>query len=344
MAEVLYESLDDSMVGTPPRRPGSVRRTANINMVWPDGREGPLQLRGRSRDLLTPAEGDPVVLGEASMVVDVGDARTVESVAVTHALEGARPEALVGAQGGSRFRTAIDAAFPGEREAATPLHFLLDDIAGTSLIAGFAWWASASEAGEPSEAQKAAMAARRREGIGMRKGRIICSGLRPGGFHTQRMADGGGMSSHLTARAGDLTSDDPWAWHEMEPPQTVMMRRRRRVDIAPVGDTLDVDAHFRDSFWMPDGTEMALHEYSVAVTVDKVTRTVQSASAHPRVLPFPECPLAAPHVSQVAGLRIDTFRTSVQDTLMELEACTHLNDMLRCLAEVASLASHLETV
>ena len=43
---------DDSVVGTPPRRPGSVRRTGSILMTWPDGAVGSLQLRGRARDLL----------------------------------------------------------------------------------------------------------------------------------------------------------------------------------------------------------------------------------------------------------------------------------------------------
>jgi hypothetical protein len=39
---------------------------------------------------------------------------------------------------------------------------------------------------------------------------------------------------------------------------------------------------------------------------------------------------------------VDGFRTSVQETLRELEACTHLNDMLRCLGEVPALAGIIE--
>ena len=38
---------------------------------------------------------------------------------------------------------------------------------------------------------------------------------------------------------------------------------------------------------------------------------------------------------------VDGFRTSVQETLTELQCCTHLNDMLRCLAEVPALAAAL---
>ena len=41
------------------------------------------------------------------------------------------------------------------------------------------------------------------------------------------------------------------------------------------------------------------------------------------------------------GMNVSDFRASVQETLVELQACTHLNDMLRCLAEVPALADHL---
>ena len=63
--------------------------------------------------------------------------------------------------------------------------------------------------------------------------------------------------------------------------------------------------------------------------------------ATPRVLPFPECPWAAHHTSQLVGHPVRTFRTDVQETLTEMECCTHLNDMLRCLAEVPALAAAL---
>jgi hypothetical protein len=177
------------------------------------------------------------------------------------------------------------------------------------------------------------------EGFGMRKGRIICSGLRPGGYH-QIEHKGAGVA-HFLRPAGDLSSDDPWAWHELEGPPpsgNAMMRRRRRVDVWRETDTIEVDAHFRDSMWRYDGAELALHEYDLRIAIDAATHTVKDVLATPHVLPFPECPWAAPHATKVIGLPIDTFRTSVQHTLQELNCCTHLNDMLRCLAEVAALS------
>ena len=50
---------------TPPRRPGSVRRTATIDMCWPGGWGTQMRMMGRARDLLTPAGGAPArVLAE----------------------------------------------------------------------------------------------------------------------------------------------------------------------------------------------------------------------------------------------------------------------------------------
>jgi hypothetical protein len=335
VGEVLWpEPPDASVVGTPDRRPGSVRRTASINMVYPGGPGTPLELHGSSRDLLTHLDGTAEVLAEAGMRVTVGDNRTVAAIEAWPAAP--TVSELVGARGGGAFRSAIDAALPGERQAATPLYFLLDDIAGTSLIAGFAWSRS-----NPEWLTQARAADDRQEPVGMRKGRIICSGLRPGGYHELRRA-AQDPQPHFLRLAGDLTSADPLAWHELEPPAAVCMRRRRRVDVHPAGHVLEVDAHFRDSIWDVDGTELALHEYTLEAQVDRSTHEILSISAEPRVLPFPECPAAAGHVRNLVGMSVDHFRTSVQETLQELEACTHLNDMLRCLGEVAALADAVD--
>ena len=134
-------------------------------------RHSPAPRRARA-DLVTTAEGAPVVVGEAEMLVTIGANRTVESVETVPHRDGI--DQLVGTQGGSYLRSAIETALPGEREAATPLHLLLDDVAGTSLIGGFAWSRWTPEA-------RAAMNRPMPAEFGLRKGRIICSGLRPGG-------------------------------------------------------------------------------------------------------------------------------------------------------------------
>ena len=108
------------------------------------------------------------------------------------------------------------------------------------------------------------------------------------------------------------------------------------------GDMIEVDAHFRDSLWDQDHAELAVHEYTVAATLEAESHVLRSIETVVRVLPFPECPWAAPHASTLVGMPVDSFRTSVQDTLTELQCCTHLNDMLRGLAEVPTLATHLD--
>jgi hypothetical protein len=323
----LPEPLDDSQTGTPVRRPGSVRRTSSIDMVWPDGFGTPLHLVGRARDLVTTSAGDAVVVADAALDATMDDQRRV--VAIETVPERPGIDGLVGTQGGTYLRTAIDRVVPGEREAATPLHLLLDDIAGTSLIAGFAWTRH-----RPME-----LRAERPNEFGVRKGRVICSGLRPGGTAQVAMRDAR-FDVHAIRNAGPLVvDDDVLAWHDFPERPVVCMRRHRRVDVVPEGDELVVDAFFRDSSWEPDGTELALHEYTVAARVDMESLTLSAVSARPHVLPFPECQWAPEHVTLLIGRHVTTFRTDVQSTLTELQACTHLNDMLRCLAEVPALSA-----
>lgn len=328
----LPATLDDSQVGTPARRPGSVRRTATIDMVWPGGRGTPLVLEGRARDLLTAHDGSIRELDHARMTVEIGEPRTVTAIRVAPGREGI--EGLVGAVGGSQLRAAIDDVAPRERAAGTPLHLLLDDIAGTSLIAGFAL----------TRGRPAAFARRdedRPSAFGMRKGKVICSGLRPDGW-SQTHASRGIWSVHALVPAGSLERErDPDGWHAFPDDPEVGMRRHRRIDIWREKDALLVDAFFRDACWEPDGSQMALHEYSVTASVDAERHALRSVVATPRVLPYPECQWAAPHTRLLEGRLVSSFRTEVQTTLTELQCCTHLNDMLRCLAEVPSLAGHV---
>lgn len=335
--EGLPPTLTDTTTGTLDRRPGSVRRTSTIDMVWPDGLGTDLQLLGRSRDLLTPLHGDPRTLGEGAMRIGVGDGRRVVSVEVTPEREGAA--GLVGAVGGAQLRSAIGRALPGEREAASPLYLLLDDVAGTSLIAGFAWSRARPELREAMRKKRPMSPPG--ESFGVRKGRIICSGLRPDGWADTHWKNGL-FPENAMVPAGDIrTPDDPLGWHVFPPASEVGMRRHRRIDAWCDGDVVNVDAFFRDACWEPDGSQNVLHEYTVEATIDRQDWTLRSVDATPRVLPYPECKWAAPNANALVGLPVCDFRTSVQHELTELKACTHLNDMLRCLAEVPALVGAL---
>src|SRR5690625_4900261 len=126
--------------GPAPRRsPRSLRRTSSIDMTWPDGPGTQLRLAGRARDLFTPAgDGSPVVLATDAMSVGVNSAtRTIEDIDVDPHREAVRQ--LIGTRGGGSSRAVLAEVMANEARAGTPLYLLLDDIAGASLIAGFAY-------------------------------------------------------------------------------------------------------------------------------------------------------------------------------------------------------------
>jgi hypothetical protein len=61
----------------------------------------------------------------------------------------------------------------------------------------------------------------------------------------------------------------------------------------------------------------------------------------PRVLPYGECPLAVTYVGALTGLPLSELRGAVLERLRGPLGCTHLNDMLRALADVPALARQL---
>jgi hypothetical protein len=130
-------------------------------------------------------------------------------------------------------------------------------------------------------------------------------------------------------------------WHELDEHPPVAMRRARRIDVWREDDSIAVDAMFRDSCWQPDGVEVAVHEYSIAATMDGPSGRVLSVEATPRVLPFAECPAAAPNAAWLAGVPVRDLRSEVLVRLRSTDCCTHLNDALRALAEVPVLAGAL---
>src|SRR3984957_14371761 len=104
-------------------------------MSWPDGLGTDLHLKGRARDLLTPVDGEPSVVNEADLYTVTGperDIRRIEGDPAPSALQ-----RLVGSRAGGNLRKAIAAELPEEVATGSPLHLLLDDLAGSTLISGF---------------------------------------------------------------------------------------------------------------------------------------------------------------------------------------------------------------
>jgi hypothetical protein len=81
----------------------------------------------------------------------------------------------------------------------------------------------------------------------------------------------------------------------------------------------------------------------VLATVDVATSTVVEATATPRVLPWFECPEAAASAGRLAGRTLKSLRAGVRAEFLGASTCTHLNDMLRALADVAVIGAGLGT-
>ncbi len=309
-------------------------------MHWPDGFGTQLRLDGRARDLLTPLTGEARVLREDTVTAGVAVDRTIEEVAT----DPPRPAVtrLVGVTCGGGSRVVIDECVPDDREAGTPLYLLLDDVAAATLVAPFAWSQSADDWMERAAERIAEAEARGDASPARRRMEGICAGFRPG---SSALAPDGTVDlakRHNVAHVPPLVApDDPTGWHEVPAHPQIAMRRARRIDVWLDDGEVVVDAMFRDSCWRPDGTEVAVHEYGVDARIELGTGLVVSVHAEPRVLPYPECPAAAPNASWIEGADARALRTEVLQRLRGVDCCTHLNDALRSLAEVPVLTGHL---
>ena len=63
--------------------------------------------------------------------------------------------------------------------------------------------------------------------------------------------------------------------------------------------------------------------------------------ALPLILPYRECPGASVKAARMVGRKVAEFRDEVLDILPGTLGCTHLNDVLRALADVPLLATML---
>lgn len=324
----------------PARVGGSVRRTTSVDIVRPHGLDAELVLVGRGRDLLTAIDGATRVLdtAEVEATIDYADAQRVTAIASTPAI--AELEQLTGRSASTGFRAAIDRAVAGHDVVGRVVYQLLDDLPVATLISGYAPQHAMAQSDEWADARKRTpMQKTAPEGLAMLQQADLCAGWKAGGTIMQGFAE----NNPPVVTGPDAPSlddgDDPLAWHELPGPLPVHgMRRRRRIDVLPRADAtlLDVDAHFRDSY-VDDWGETVVHEYTVLATVDAATETVLEAAATPRVLPWFECPEAAASAGRLAGRTLGSLRAGVRAEFLGATTCTHLNDMLRALADVAVL-------
>jgi hypothetical protein len=288
-----------------------------------------LVLSGRARDLATSAEGVGSVLAEATVTAGVDPTGSLVSLAVEGALGAGDTAALLARPVAGGFRDAVHQAFPDDVRAGTPLALLLDDLPVASLISGYA---RLYQGEVPADAARTAMKS------------DICSGWRAGGTMMTEVRAGHGVPVTIGPTAppvADETAGDPIGWHDIDELPAGAMRRRRLVDVHDEGDTWSVTALFRDTHVDPTGAETILHEYALTAVVDAATGTFTSCSAVPRVLPWVECPVAAASADRLTGQPVADVRDFVRSSLRGTSTCTHLNDLLRSLGDVATLAGSL---
>ena len=319
--------------GPSPLRPSrSIRRSASVDMSWPGGLGTQLRLEGRARDAITDLSSEPPTqVDSATTSVGIGPSRNIQDIACTP--ERANIEALIGSRGGGNLRSVLDQVLPGERESGSPLHLLLDDISGTSLIAGFAWSRWQPQRMESGLGQG---------GLSSMEG--VCIGFRPGSsaLHNDTRPGGNGRAQRVVSLVNPA---DPAGWHALPEQPKMSMRRARRIDVwidAARDGEIVIDSAFQDRCGDPDLGRIAVHEYLLQATIDSASMTVSSITPDPRILPFEECPSAVLTAQAIVGASVAKLRFTVLELLAKTNGCTHLNDAMRALADVPVLIAHLQ--
>jgi hypothetical protein len=318
----------------PLRRPGSIRRTTSIDSDWPNGYGQPWEMIGRARDLLTPFDpgAEPFVLETAQFRIIASPAREILSIEAS--VDHPRIQEMIGVRAGGASRSALGDKLGDLRGG--PLFQLLDDFAGASLVARWIWscWTDDWSARIVSDG--------RSSGRG-RGGQMvnICTGFAEGA--SSLATDGRPTSTgQSSTEVGPLEHpDDPAGWHAMPHQKGPQIRRARRIDLWCEDGLIKVDAGFQDSGSNPKCGRSAIHEYRVFAEIDKSNEALIALQALPLILPFKECPGASVKATRMIGRTLGDFRSAVVETLPSTLGCTHLNDVLRGLADVPHLATRL---
>lgn len=322
------------VAGTPPRAPRSIRRTSSIDTTRPDGVTGRMVMNGRARDVLTTSDGAGVTLGEAEVIAEADGASRELAMIRTDPYPPAL-QRMLGVVVGPGFRARVDEVVPEERQRQSLLYLLLDDLPGAGLVSGYSMLhADAVPRAHPDEY------------LGARSD--MCAGWAHDGSMMVMLREHGQNPTPLGPPAPELARpDDAIGWHALAQLPPHGMRRIRRLDVIAPSDAAGphhLDVFFRDSHVDGQGVETVVHEYSVGADVDEATRTVLDIEANADVLPWMECPAAVGSATRLIGHGLDDLRRWVRETFVGTTTCTHLNDVLRGLADVSVLLDQLGAV
>ncbi len=316
-----HNGLPGPTLSAPPRRPASARRTSNIDLSRPDGPYGRLEVLGRARDLHTAADGTTTVLATGMASGTVVD--NVVTRLSTHPAAPGTP-GLVGRKATVGWRTAVWRGLREHYDAGTPLHLLLDELPVAMIIAGYTYRRSKPD-NEPTKARRA----------------DVCVGWAADSRAMRVFTETGTTPPAVTPPTFPLAAaDDPIGWHTLPTLPVWGISRRRRLDVWYDDSGLAFDAMFRDVYRDDAHEEFVLHEYGVQGAVGADGRIAQ-IRATPRVLPHLECPTSAASAPGLIGVPAAHLRERVSMELFGPATCTHLNDLLRFIADAPALATGL---
>jgi hypothetical protein len=335
----------DPILVTPARIAGSLRRTSSIDTTRPDGLRAEATVDGRARDLRTNLDGTTEVVAEARLVATVSPTQKLLSITTSPDVPALRQ--LIGGSVGSGFRSRLNDVLTEGCEDGTPLFLLLDDLPGATLVSGYALLRAGLLDGPPPTTDQAAPA---RPKLDVSARGDLCAGWAHDATMMLHIQKTGRNPVPEGPPAPVLEpADDPLSSHVMAPLPPFSVRRLRRLDLIPPavpGDDLRIDVHFRDSHVGEDGIEKVLHEYTITGTADAGSAPgsgrIVSVAARAQVLPWLECPGAVASAARIAGMPLSQLRPTVRKEFVGRSTCTHLNDMLRSLADIDMLARELE--
>lgn len=324
------KARNHAAVRQPPRRAGSVRRTSSMQSLWTPGNDLGYRIVARARDLVTSADGNPAILGEDSVTVDLQlDGRIV---ALTGDPSGHRLAKFAGLRSGGELRRALAAEMPDDERQETRLHRLLDDLAGAVFMSQAAWYAwEGGLQGHARRAQAPSKTNRPVEGV--------CLSYVPGS--PAMTEDGRGIDENADHPLGPppIPADDRHGFHRLVQTDDPNEWRLRRTDLWQEGGDVVVDAWFQDSSGLQGDASrrVIFHEYGLIARFDAMSQVLKAISVTPHVLPYVTCH-AAPATAQVlVGQSAGELREQVLSKLRGTAGCTHLNDMLRALQDVSGL-------
>ncbi|MFI5045193.1 MAG: DUF2889 domain-containing protein [Acidimicrobiales bacterium] len=324
----------DPATATPSRRPGWIRRTTTIDTVRPDEIHGRSVVDARARDGITLTDGSWSTIDAASYLAGIDGLGGMITTMEMSPPDG-RFDLMVGSSARAGFRRLLATVIDDPFGADSLLHLLLDDLPGAALVAGYAVQNHEATVGsglmtELTSANPEYLLDQADQCAGWVSDGVMLSEFRA----VQRLPNVVGPA------APDLdTDDDPDSWHEMGDLPPHGMRRRRRLDLGPVraDGTAQFDVHFRDNHLNPWQGDRVVHEYEVTGTIDATRRVVTDISVIARVLPWVECPGAVGSAQRVVDVPMADLRTMVRTDLTGTSTCTHLNDVLRGLADLPTL-------